>query len=161
MYVHFNPNPKYDEKNESWPKGDCVIRAIACAMNWSWQKSYMYCVMHSMKVCDLPNALEGYRQIMEDLNFERVILENKYKINVENFCKEHNNGIYILSVEGISGHVVCCKYGDWYDAFDSRKFLVYGYNKLTKRQPYIRKIPFMLKLRIMIRRYIRKKFRKN
>ena len=55
MYVHFNPNPKYDEKNESWPKGDCVIRAIACAMNWSWQKSYMYCIIHSMKVCDIPN----------------------------------------------------------------------------------------------------------
>lgn len=160
MYIHFNPNPKYNEENSSWPKGDCVIRAIACAMNWTWHQSFTYCVTHSMKAGDLPNALEGFRQIMQDLNFERAILDEKYKINVEKFCNQNPVGTYILSVEGISGHVVCCKNGNWYDAFDSGKFLVYGYNKLTKKQPYIRKLPYIIKLKLHFHKIFKKIMKK-
>ncbi|MBO5003897.1 MAG: hypothetical protein J6D03_01265 [Clostridia bacterium] len=160
MYIHFNNNPQYDPKSSSWPKGDCVIRAVSCAMKWTWNQSYEYCVLHSSYVGDLPNTQEGFRRIMEDLHFERTVLDEKYKINVEDFCKEHNDAIYILSVEGMSGHVVCSIYGDWYDAFDSSKFRVYGYNKLTYRPPYIRKLPLLLAIRLSIRKFFRKKFKK-
>lgn len=155
MHIHFNNNPKYKDES-SWGRGDCVIRAISCAMNWTWQESYIWCVLHSMTVCDLPNTLEGFRHIMKDLGFERTILDDKYKVNVKTFCEQHKKGIYILSVEGLTGHVVCCKDGDWYDAFDSGQFLVYGYNKLINPIYKRRKLPLILRIRLHIRKVIRK-----
>lgn len=128
MYIHFNPNPIYEDKSIAWSNGDCVIRSVACAMDWTWQQAYIYCCNSSMSVCDMPNSVRGFRRVMEDLRGERVIINEKRHLSVAQFMKEHPTGTYIMSVEGPTGHVVCGKNGDWYDAFDSSNFLVYGYH---------------------------------
>jgi hypothetical protein len=113
-----------------------------------------------MGVCDLPNSVEGFRKIMKDLHFSKTILDAKYKMTVKDFMESHKTGTYILSVEGLTGHVVCGKDGDWYDAFNSGKFLVFGYHK-KQINPYIPREPLPLRLRFILKvRHFLKKIKK-
>lgn len=47
-YQHYNPNPKHHNS-----VGDCVIRAVAKALNMSWESAYIDLVMQGYLMADI------------------------------------------------------------------------------------------------------------
>ena len=107
MYKYYNANAlnKYED--------DCVIRAISCATNKSWDYVYDY----------LSDIAQYEGTLLDKREFVRNYLDKTYK---------RLNGIYgtVGQVSGMfpnniilitmSGHIVCSKYGVIYDTFDCR-----------------------------------------
>ena len=107
MYKFYNENPlnKYED--------DCVIRAISCATNKSWDYVYDY-------LSDLAQA-EG--TLMDKREFVRNYLDRTYK-RLDNVYGTvgYISGLYPNNTLLITmrGHIVCSKNGVIYDTFDCR-----------------------------------------
>ena len=107
MYKYYNANAvnRYED--------DCVIRAISCATNKSWDYVYDY----------LSDIAQYEGTLMDKRDFVRKYLDRTYK---------RLNGIYgtVGEVSGMfpnstilitmRGHIVCSKNGIVYDTFDCR-----------------------------------------
>lgn len=107
MYKFYNANAvnKYED--------DCVIRAISCATNRSWDHVYDY----------LSDIAQYEGTLLDKREFVRDYLDRTYK---------RLDGIYgtIGSVSAMfpdnvllittRGHIVCSKFGIIYDTFDCR-----------------------------------------
>ena len=107
MYRYYNANAlnKYED--------DCVIRAISCATNKSWDYVYDY----------LSDIAQYEGTLLDKREFVRNYLDRTYK---------RLNGIYgtVGQVSGMfpnntllitmRGHIVCSKNGVIYDTFDCR-----------------------------------------
>lgn len=50
MFVYYNPNPAEKEV------GDCVIRAIAKALNKGWEEAYIELCLKGYEMRDMPNS---------------------------------------------------------------------------------------------------------
>lgn len=90
---------------------DCVIRAISCATNKSWD--YVYDMLSDIA------QFEG--TMMDKVDFVVNYLDNKYyKINTDNLTVGNISNLYNDSVLLITmkGHITCSKYGIVYDTFD-------------------------------------------
>lgn len=109
MYVSFNANPSNSRV------GDCVIRAISKATGKSWEDVYLGVCIYGLMLHDMPSANHVWGDYLESLGFERSVIPNR-KYTVREFAEDHPRGSYILA---ISGHVVACVDGDWYDTWDS------------------------------------------
>ena len=90
---------------------DCVIRAISCATNKSWD--YVYDMLSDIA------QFEG--TMMDKVDFVINYLDNKYyRINTNNLTVGDISDLYddnILLVT-MKGHITCSKYGIVYDTFD-------------------------------------------
>ena len=107
MFKYYNANAvnRYED--------DCVIRAISCATNKSWDYVYDY----------LSDIAQYEGTLMDKRDFVRRYLDRTYK---------RLNGIYgtVGEVSGMfpnstilitmRGHIVCSKNGIVYDTFDCR-----------------------------------------
>jgi len=107
MYKFYNANAvnRYED--------DCVIRAISCATNRSWDYVYDY----------LSDIAQYEGTLMDKREFVRKYLDRTYK---------RIKGIYgtVGEVSGMfpnntllitmNGHIVCSKNGVIYDTFDCR-----------------------------------------
>lgn len=90
---------------------DCVIRAISCATNKSWD--YVYDMLSDIA------QFEG--TMMDKVDFVVNYLDNKYyRINTDNLTVGNISNLYNDSVLLITmkGHITCSKYGIVYDTFD-------------------------------------------
>ena len=110
MYKYYNANALGKFEN------DCVIRAISCATNRSWDYVYNY----------LSDIAQYEGTMMDDRDFVQNYLDNKYKrINVKGLVGEvsarYPNNILLITM---NGHITCSKYGIIYDSFDPRDRLV-------------------------------------
>lgn len=129
-HKYFNPNPKvkYDKvtgKPKVWHTGDCVIRAISCATGMSWQKTYEYMCSIGAKLCCMPNDRKAIDTAMKELGFVKVSYSRgETRDLVRDFARTHENVIAILN---LSGHVVCCKDGNYYDTWDCGYKTAYNY----------------------------------
>ena len=123
MYCEYNLNPSGKRV------GDCVIRAIARATGRSWAEAYTGLCAAGLELCDMPSANAVWGAYLRRHGFRRHILPDTCPdcYTVEDFCREHPEGLYVLA---ISGHVVCVDNGDWYDSWDSgRETPVYYWQK--------------------------------
>lgn len=107
MYKFYNENPlgRYED--------DCVIRAISCATNKSWDYVYDY----------LSDLAQHEGTLLDKREFVRNYLDRTY---------QRLNGVYgtVGYVSGmfpnntllitVPGHIVCSKNGIVYDTFDPR-----------------------------------------
>ena len=107
MYKYYNANAlnRYED--------DCVIRAISCATNKSWDYVYDY----------LSDIAQYEGTLLDKREFVRNYLDRTYK---------RLNGVYgtVGEVSGMfpnntllitmKGHIVCSKNGIIYDTFDCR-----------------------------------------
>lgn len=125
MYKYFQPNKK-DLKDEY---GDCAIRALCKALNVEWIEAFKLIIPYEMEYqCPFPcMTLNLYKQMFTNLGFKYYGISNKKgskRPTVEQFAKEHKQGIYILST---AGHFVTVVDGDWYDTWRSDDKCLYGY----------------------------------
>ena len=112
MYVEFNPNPC---KRST---GDCVVRAIAKILGMTWKQTYVELTEQGLKDCDIISSNEVWGNFLKNNGFTRYLIPdtcpNCYTVN--DFCKDHPYGEYVLAT---GNHVVAVVDGSYYDAWDS------------------------------------------
>ena len=112
MWVRCNPNPLGKQA------GDCVIRAIAVAMERSWGDVYEdLCRMGRME-CDMPSSNAVWGLYLKDQGFRQFLLPESCPrcVTVRAFCDRFPIGTYII---GTGNHAVAVIDGDYYDSWDS------------------------------------------
>ena len=112
MYTYYNPNPKQKRV------GDCVIRAICKATDQSWDDVYTQLCLQGLKMSDMPSSNPVWGSYLKQKGFLQVTIPNTCPdcYTVEDFCKEHPQGVYVL---GTGTHAVCIADGCIWDAWDS------------------------------------------
>lgn len=111
-FSYYNPNPKGSRV------GDCTIRAISKATGKEWEAVYAGLSAYGYMLCDMPSANHIWGAYLKREGFKRYFVDDHGRdiYTVEDFCKDHPTGSYILAIEG---HVVCVVDGRYYDSWDS------------------------------------------
>ena len=107
MYKFYNTNPlnRYTD--------DCVIRAISCATNKSWDYVYDY----------LSDIAQYEGTLLDKRDFVRNYLDRTYKRlkrikgTVGQISAMFPNNTLLITMQG---HITCSKNGTIYDTFDCR-----------------------------------------
>lgn len=107
MWEYFNPNPV------AVRVGDCAVRAIAKALAISWEESYLKLVAMGLQMGDMPSSNNVWGAVLRMAGFRRFAIDGG---TVSDFCKEHRNGVYVLTLDR---HVVTAVDGVIYDTWDS------------------------------------------
>lgn len=125
MYVHLNENPFGLET------GDCIIRAIATALNYNWYMVHDELCFLSRKMGDMPSSNRVWKQYLKNKGYEEFPAQNSCPecLTVQEFCRTHHKGRYILSTAAYSQardniyvtstHVIAVIDGNYYDTWDS------------------------------------------
>lgn len=108
MYQYYNANPSGARV------GDCTIRAISKATGRTWEETYIDIAIKGLILHDMPSANHVWGSYLADIGFSRHITPNA--CTVRQFAEDHKKGAYILA---LSGHVVACVGGIYFDTFDS------------------------------------------
>lgn len=124
MWKRFNPNPVGRQV------GDCAIRAIAKALNISWEQAYTEIAANGFAMGDMPSSDSVWGAVLRQNGFYRESIPNTCPdcYTAEDFCRDNPKGIFVL---GFGGHVATVKDGDIYDSWDSSKSIpqFYWYKK--------------------------------
>lgn len=112
MYQSYNANPQHNRV------GDCVIRGISTLLNEEWDKIYIDLCIQGLMQSDIPSSNAVWGTYLRDKGYTREVIPTECIdcYNVRRFCKEHQNGKYLLA---ISGHVVAVENGKYLDTWDS------------------------------------------
>ena len=113
MWIYYNPNPVRNS-----PVGDCTVRAIAKALNISWDEAHDL-TSHSAKLMgDIQNANAVWGAVLRQHGFKRTAIPNYCPdcYSAQEFCKDHPYGIYVL---GFGNHVATVIDGDLFDSWNS------------------------------------------
>lgn len=112
MWIRFNPNPT--GRNV----GDCSIRAVAKALNISWEDAYAKVVSNGYAMGDMPSSDSVWGSVLRQNGFYREAIPNECPdcYTAKDFCKDNPYGIYVL---GFGGHVATVVDGDLYDSWNS------------------------------------------
>lgn len=122
-WIYYNPNPKNNLV------GDCVVRALTLALNTDWDKAYTDVSAQGFQMKDMPSANETWGMLLRKRGFKRYIIPNECPdcYTVEDFCKDHPYGLFVLAT---GTHVVTCVNGHYYDSWDSgNKIPIYYFMK--------------------------------
>lgn len=112
MWKQHNENPIKNNR-----VGDCVIRAISTALNQDWVKTYAELCVQGLMFCDLPSSNAVWGSYLAHKGYKRSVIPNNCNCyTVEDFCKDHPNGTYIL---GTGTHALTVVDGDYYDVWNS------------------------------------------
>ena len=123
MFKYFNPNPMNKRV------GDCVIRAISKALDWEWNDTYTALCLQGYVMSDLPSSNQIWGAFLRKQGFIRQVIPNECPdcYTVEDFCKDHPTGIYVL---GTGSHAIAVVDGFYYDAWESgREQPIFFYEK--------------------------------
>ena len=112
MWIEFNPNPVGRSVD------DCTVRALAKALNLSWDEAHYMLSEASREMADMPHANSVMSAILRQNGFYRYVISNICEdcYTVAEFCEDHPRGLYVL---GTGTHVVTVIDGDWWDSWDS------------------------------------------
>ena len=112
MFREYNPNI---DNNKA---GDCVIRAIAKALDKTWDEAYIGVVAKGFELRDMPSINYVWGSYLKDNGFKRKVVPDTcpdcYTVN--DFANDHPKGCFILAT---GSHIVAVCDGDYYDAWDS------------------------------------------
>lgn len=111
-YVNYNANPDGNRV------GDCTVRAISKVMNEDWDMIYTQLFLQGMMMKNMPTANSVWGAYLKSKGFKRYIIPNDCPdcYTVDDFCRDHPEGRFILA---LSGHVVAVVDGCYYDSWDS------------------------------------------
>lgn len=112
MYEFFNPNPA------GRLVGDCAVRAIAKALDISWEDAYAKLATNGYRMADMPSSDSVWGATLRMHGFYRKGVPDRCPdcYTAEDFCREHPTGTFVL---GFGGHVATVVSGCLYDSWDS------------------------------------------
>lgn len=121
MWKYYNPNPL--EKNT----GDCAVRAVAKALNMTWEQAKIMLDAYSMDECEVETSDLVWGRILADSGFEMQALYCHNGCDLQEFCQNNPFGTFVVK---LPNHVVCVKDGSYYDSWDSgREIPIYCWRK--------------------------------
>lgn len=111
-WIEFNPNPR------GIRVGDCAVRAIAKALDVSWETAFGLLAKKAFEMADMPSSDAVWGAVLKDHGFVRYAVPNACPecYTARDFCEDRPRGVYILA---FGGHVACCEDGNLYDSWDS------------------------------------------
>lgn len=111
-WIKYNANPAGRQV------GDCTVRAISKAMGRNWDETYSGLAIEGLIRANMPSANHVWGAYLKRHGFGRYIIPDNcpdcYTVN--DFCRDHPKGMYILAVDG---HVIAVQDGNFYDTWDS------------------------------------------
>lgn len=112
MWIHFNNNPT------SRNVGDCAVRAVAKALDISWEDAYAKIASNGYAMGDMPSSDSVWGSVLRQNGFYREVIPNNCPdcYTAKDFCKDNPYGIFVL---GFGGHVATVVDGDLYDSWNS------------------------------------------
>ena len=112
MFLQYNPNPVARRV------GDCSVRAIAKALNLTWEEAYSLLVANGFAMGDMPSSDTVWGATLRQNGFSRKTIEDTCPdcYNAQDFCRDHQEGTYVLA---FGGHVATVVDGNLYDTWDS------------------------------------------
>jgi len=113
-WVRYNPNP---DKNEV---GDCTIRALTLALEETWDNTYLLVSAKAFEMKDMPSSNPVWAAVLRQNGFKRHVIPNECPdcYTIEDFCRDHPRGLYVLAT---GTHVVTVMDGNYWDTWDSGK----------------------------------------
>lgn len=115
----------YNANSKSNVTDDCVVRAIAKALDQSWEETLKGLTEVALEMALMPNAPKCYKEYLKRKGYERKPRPKKgnryYKIG--EFAKENNKGIYLLA---LARHLTVIEDGICYDLWDCTKRTMNG-----------------------------------
>lgn len=126
MYQHYQPNPRGIQTD------DCVIRALTKALDVDWDTASVYAIVQQIRDSDLyvKNYVWGNLLLRNGFTKHHIPDTCPDCFTVEDFAREHPQGLYIL---GTGEHAVAVVDGDWYDTFDSGAMIPIVYYEKERR----------------------------
>ena len=112
MFVEYNPNPI------SRRVGDCAVRAIAKALDLTWEQAYVLLVTNGLSMGDMPSSDLVWGATLRQHGFFRETIPNECPdcYTAGEFCQDHPSGTFVLA---FGGHVATIVDGNLYDTWDS------------------------------------------
>ena len=112
MWINWNPNPVAATVE------DCAIRAVAAALDISWDDAFNDVSSMSKSLGTMPHSNAAWGAVLRKNGFYKKYLPDTCPdcYTVEDFALDHPHGVFVL---GCDRHVVTLIDGDWYDIWDS------------------------------------------
>ena len=113
-WIKYNANPIKKSV------GDCTVRAISKSMNLKWESVYTGVALYGFMLCDMPSANAVWGSYLKSRGYKRKPIPSECPdcYTVEDFCRDHPIGNYVL---GTGTHAIAVVDGDYYDVWDSGK----------------------------------------
>lgn len=109
--------------------GDCSVRAVAKALNMTWEKAYALIASIGFAMSDMPSSNAVTISALKQYGFNRFNLPNSCPdcYTIDQFCKDNPKGTFVVYAQG---HVVCVADGDIWDSWDSSdEIVIYAMGK--------------------------------
>lgn len=115
-WAYYNPNPVHSEGGV----GDCAIRAVAKALDISWEEAYAKLSLNGYLMGDIPNSDIVWGSVLRAEGYVRAVIPNTCPdcYTVEEFCEDHPVGIFVIKSES---HVATVVDGVLFDSWNSEK----------------------------------------
>ncbi len=127
-FSYYNPNPV---KNNT---KDCAIRAVAKALDISWETSFALISSMAFNMGEVMDANAAWGAVLRQNGFYRDIIPNTCPdcYSVKDFCRDYPKGTYVL---GFGDHAATVIDGVLYDSYDSSgKIPIYFWYKVEKTE---------------------------
>ena len=114
MWKPYNPNPV------GRMVGDCSVRAVACALNVSWEKAYAMIAKNGFLMGDVMSSNAVWGSVLREHGFKRTNISDNCPncYTADDFAKDNPDGNFVL---GFGNHVATIIDGVIYDSWDSSK----------------------------------------
>lgn len=112
MWKKFNNNPA------GRSVGDCAIRAVAKALDMTWEEAYALIAANGFAMGDMPSSNSVWGAVLRQNGFYRTAIESECPdcYTAEDFTQDHPVGVFVL---GFGNHVATVVDGVLYDSWDS------------------------------------------
>ena len=112
VWIYENSNPLQRRV------GDCAVRAVAKALDCTWEDAYALITANGYAMGDMPSSDSVWGSVLRQSGFYRSSIPNRCPdcYTAADFCYDHPQGTYVLA---FGGHVATVQDGHLYDTWDS------------------------------------------
>lgn len=131
-YIFYNPNPVANDTR------DCTVRAIAKALDVSWEEAYIMLALNGINMGVMIDDGNVFGSVLRQHSFYKELIPNTCPdcYTADDFCRDHPIGTYVLV---FGAHIATVQNGNIYDTWDSSRMIpiYYWYKKENNNEPII------------------------